>query len=117
MVLLERLRDIPNGALLVVPLGNRFIGRDRGQRSSRGPPLNQQRQLSLRVEAAHLPRRVLRVIPDPVLVAVGIEDHRTLAGLLLQAVGIQLRLLPARLRVAAGALGLDQAKRFAVVAP
>ena len=51
------------------------------------------------------------------LVAVGVEDDRPLAELLLQAVGVELRLLLADARVAARALGLDQPERLAVVAP
>ena len=55
--------------------------------------LHQQFQLVLGVEALHRARRILLVVPHPVLVAVGVEDHRALAELLLQAVGIELGLL------------------------
>ena len=51
------------------------------------------------------------------LVAVGVEDDRPLAELLLQAIGVELGLLLADARVAPGALGLDQPERLAVVAP
>ena len=51
------------------------------------------------------------------LVAVAVEDDRTLAELLLQTIGIELRLLLADARIALGALGLDQPKGLAVVAP
>ena len=50
-----------------------------------------------------------RVVPNPMLVAVGVEDDRPLAVLLLQAIGIELGLLLADARVLARALGLDQA--------
>jgi len=52
-----------------------------------------------------------------VLVAVRVEDDRTLPELLLQAVGIQLGLLLAYRGIAARALGLDDAQRPAVIAP
>jgi hypothetical protein len=51
------------------------------------------------------------------LVAVRVEDHRTAAELLLQAIGVQLRLLPAFFRPAFRPLRLDQRQRQAVVAP
>ena len=51
------------------------------------------------------------------LIAVGVEDHRPLAELLLQAVGIELGLLLADAGIAPCALGLDQAERLAVIAP
>jgi EcoEI R protein C-terminal len=59
---------------------------------------------------------VLRVVPDPMLVAVGIEDDGPLAELTLQTIRVQLRLLLAHPRVTPGALGFDQTQRFAVIA-
>jgi len=44
------------------------------------------------------------VVPDPVLVAVGVEDDRALAVLLLQTIGVELGLLLADAWVLAGAL-------------
>jgi len=59
---------------------------------------------------------VLRVVPDPMVVAVGIEDDGPLAELTLQTIRVQLRLLLAHPRVTPGALGFDQTQRFAVIA-
>src|SRR5262249_10345878 len=75
-----------------------------------------QRQLVLLEEALDRPRRVTRVVPNPVVVAIGVEDDRPLPVLLLQAVGVELGLLLAGARVLARALGLDQGERPAVVA-
>ena len=51
------------------------------------------------------------------LVAVRVEDDRPPPELLLQAIGVELRLLLADLRGLLRALGLDQRQRLAVVAP
>src|ERR1700722_20367860 len=51
------------------------------------------------------------------LVAIGVEDDRALAELLLQAIGIELRLLLSYPRISAGPLGLDQPERLAIIAP
>ena len=83
----------------------------------RGAALDQQLQLVLLVEALHRPRRIARVVPEPVLVAVGVEDHRPLAELLFQAVGVELGLLLADARVALVRLASTSAERLAVVAP
>ena len=69
-----------------------------GQRLAARPPLDQQLQLVLLVEALHGARRIARVVPQPVLVAVGVEDDRPLPELLLQAIGVELRLLLADAR-------------------
>jgi hypothetical protein len=47
------------------------------------------------------------VVPNPVIVAVAVEDDRALAVLRLQAVGLELGLLLADARVLARAFGLD----------
>jgi len=65
----------------------------------------------------HPPRRIARVVPDPVIVAIGIENHRPLAELPLKAIGVQLGLVLAHARITARALGFDQPQRFSVVAP
>ena len=74
-------------------------------------------ELVFLVEALHLPRWVAQVIPETVPIAVGEEDQRPLAVALLQAVGIELGLALALHRIAAGALGLHQRERFAVIPP
>ena len=80
--------------------------------------LDQQLQLVAGVEALGLTRRVAAgVVPDPVLVAVGVEDHRPPAELLLQAVGVELGLLLADLGRLGGALGLDHRQRQTIGAP
>ena len=51
------------------------------------------------------------------LIAVGVEDDRPLAELLLQTVRIEFRLLLSDTRIPLCPLGFDQPQRFAVVAP
>ena len=79
--------------------------------------LDHQRQFVVLEKTLDRPRRIARVVPNPVLVAVGVEDDRPLAVLRLKAVGIELGLLLADARVLARAFGLDQRQRLAVVAP
>ena len=92
-VLLEMLGDRADGAVLVGPLDDLAVDRSPSQLLAAGAALDQQLQLVALVEAADLARRIARVVPDPVLVAVGIEDHRPLAVARLQPVGIELGLL------------------------
>ena len=87
------------------------------QRLAAGAALNHQFQLGLLVEPLHRARRVAGVVPDPVLVAVGVEDDRALAVLRFQAVGVELGLLLPDLGILLGALGLHQRQRLAVVTP
>jgi hypothetical protein len=60
-------------------------------------------------------RGIESVIPDPMLVAIAIENHRPLTELLFQAVGVQLSLPLTDPRVAAGAFGLYETERLTVV--
>jgi len=100
-----------------VPFDDRRVDLKRGQWLAAGSPLDQQLQLVLGVEALHRARRIVGVVPQPGLVAVGVEDDRPLAEHGLQAVGVELRLLLAHRRIAPGPLRLDQPERRAVVAP
>ncbi len=71
-------------------------------------------QLRRLVEALHGSRRVTLVVPDPVVVAVRIEDDRALPELAFEAIRVEPGLLLTLPRVALGALGLDQPERFLV---
>ena len=62
-------------------------------------------------------RRIARVIPEPVLIAVRVEDHRPLAELLFEAIRIELGLLLTDPRILPCPLGLDEAERLAVITP
>jgi hypothetical protein len=114
---LERLGHRSDGALLVVALHDRPIDGGILQRPSGGAPLDEQLELVLGVEALDLARGIERVVPEVMGVAVGVEDDGPLPGHLLQAVRVQLGLALADLGILAGALGLDQPQRQAVVAP
>ena len=57
------------------------------------------------------------VVPNPVLIPVTVENNRTLAELLFQTIGVELRLLLAYAGIALGALRLHQSKGFTVTAP
>ena len=117
MVALEGLGDAPDGAGLVVALDDGRTDLARRQRLARAAPLDRKLQLRLLVETLHRARRVVRVVPDPVLVAVGVEDDRPLPELALQAIGVELGLLLPDASIAPRALGLDEPERLAVVAP
>jgi hypothetical protein len=102
---------------LIVPLDDRLIDGGLGERFSAGTPLDEKLQLFLLVESLHLSGRVVRVVPQPVVIAVGVEDHRPPVEPRLHAVGVKLRLLLADPRVPPGALGFHQGERLAVVSP
>ena len=117
MVAFKGLADAANGARLVVALDDVLVDLGRGQHLARGAPLDEQFKLGLLVETLHLPGRIPSVVPQPVLVAIGIEDHRALAEARLQAIRVQLGLLLSCARIPPRALGLHQRQGFAVVAP
>ena len=117
VVFLEGLADAAHRPHLVVALNDAGVDRRCGQRLAAGAALDHQRQLGLVVEPLHRTRRVENVVPDPVLIAVGAEDHRPLAVLGFQAIGIQLGLLLAHFGALLRALGFHQRQRLAVVAP
>jgi len=89
------------------------------QRMSRSASaaLDDEFKLGLLGEALYSARWVVKVIPQPVFVTIGVENQRALAKLLFKAVGVELRLLLPDARIAAGALGFDQTQRIAVVSP
>ena len=114
---LECLGDAPDAARLVVALDDLRVDLGTCEGLPAGPPLDDEFQFGLLVEALHLPGRVAGVVPDPVLVAVGVEDHRPLAEPCLQAIGVELGLLLALASIAPRPFRLDQPQRLAVVAP
>ena len=70
------------------------------------------------VEAADDAWRIsTEVIPQVVLVAVGVEDHWALGKKLFESVGVHLGLAPSGLNTRRGALCLDHGQRLAVSAP
>src|SRR5439155_3415375 len=103
--------------ILVITFDNFLVDFGLRQRTSRAAPLNQSLQLIFLIEALNVSRRVVLVVPNPMLVAVAVENDGTLAKLPFQAVGVELGLLLANAGITLGALGLDQSQRLAVVAP
>jgi len=106
-----------HGPVLVVTLNDVRVDDRLGQLLATAAALNQQLQLLFLEEALHRTRWVTGIVPNPVLVAIGIKDDGALAVLGLQAIGIQLGLLLAHGGVLAGALGFYQCQGFAVIAP
>jgi len=107
-----------DGAGLVIALDDGAVDGRGTQRKPGLAALDQQFELVAGVEALELARRIAgRVVPDPVLVAVGIEHHGTAPELRLQAVGVQLRLLLADLRTLGGPFRLDHRQRQRVSTP
>ena len=76
-----------------------------------------QLEFGLCQEALHGARRVVLVVPEPVLVSVAVEDDGTTAELLLQTIGVELRLLLADLADIFVRLASTSAEWLAVVAP
>ena len=72
----------------------------------------------LGVEAIELPRRkVLRVIPNPDVEAVRVEDDWAVPIPLFKAIGIEFGLMPTKLGIGRGLLRLDHGQRVPVVIP
>ena len=117
MVLFKRLIDLADRASLVVAIHNRLVDRSLGQTAPARTPLNQQVQFVLLVKALNAPRRIVRVIPHPMVVAVGVENDRTLAEHGLKAIGIKFRLLLPDARITPSPFRLDDRQRFPVIAP
>ena len=116
-LLLEALAHALDGLELVHALGDAEVRGDGGERLFVLPLVEQVLEAVLRVEAVDLARRVpLRVVPDVDVDAVRVEDDGALAGLLLEARGVDARLLGADARVLGGLLRLDDSERLAVVA-
>src|SRR6185437_15177026 len=103
--------------MLVRPLDDLAIDRLTTERFAAGPALDQKLQFVTLVESTDLARRIARIVPNPVFVTIGIEDHRPLAVARLQAIGIKLGLLLSDTRILAGALRFDQAERHAIGTP
>ncbi len=109
--------NFADGPFLVVAFDNRLVRRNRIERLVSGAAVDSQLQLVAGIEALHRPRWIERIIPQPMLVTVGVEDHRALAKLPLQAVGIELGLLLALPGVALGAFGFHHRQRLAILTP
>ena len=114
---LEAVADPAHRTGLVMALDDRAVDDGLGRALAAAAALDGQLQLVLLVEALHRAWRVSLVVPQPVLVAVRVENQRALAVHPLQAVGVQSGLLLADAGAAGGALGLDQGQGLAVVAP
>ena len=113
----ELLTDTADGPLLVVPLDDVILYLSDIQRSSLGSAMDQGCQLVLLVEPGDVAGGIGEVVPQAGLVAVGVEDDRTLAVHRLQAVRIELRLLLPDFRIDGGLLRLHHRQRLAVVSP
>ncbi len=116
-VLSESIAHAADGANLVRALDNGLIHRHLIQRFDRGAALDQQFQLVAFQEAADRARRISRIVPQPMIVAVGAEYQRAAAMGSFKAIRVKLGLLLADEGVLFRALGLDHRQRLAVGAP
>ena len=114
---IQRSSNLPNCALLIIAPHNLRVRRNRIERLARGAAVDGQLQLVAGIEALHGSRRIKRVIPQPMVVTVRVEDHRALAKLPLQPIGIEFGLLLAFPGVALGALGFHHGQRLPVLTP
>jgi hypothetical protein len=106
VVHLESFAYPAHGAGLVIAFDNAGVDNGIRQLLAAGAALNQQFQLRFLEEALNGARRIAGVIPKPMLIAIGIKNHRALAVLGGQTVGIEFGLLlsnlgiPRRVRLA-----------------
>jgi len=97
MIFLERLANAADGARLIKIAGDLRIRLHVGERPPCVAALMQQHQLVFFQKALPGARRVAGVVPKPMLVAIGLENHRATAIGRLQAIGMSSmrpRLLP-----------------------
>src|SRR5437660_12863992 len=106
MIFFECFADAPDGPVLVIAFDNLLVDFGSRQRCSRATPLNQPFQFVFLIEALNVAGRVVLVVPNPMLVAVAIENDRTLAEPLFQTVGVELGLLLSHAGIPLGAFGL-----------
>ena len=116
-VLFEMFCNGPDRPLLIGALDDLSIDRLGAERLTACSPLDQKLKLIALIEATDLAGRIARVVPNPVLVAIGIEDHRPLAKAPLEKVGIELGLLLAAASILARALRLHEPQRLAIGSP
>ena len=76
-----------------------------------------QLQLVIREEPLHWAGRIADIVSDRMLIAIRVEDDRSLPELALERIRIELRLLLPDIRIFSGALRLDHRKRFSVISP
>ena len=79
--------------------------------------MDDQLQLVIREKPLHRAGRIHGIVPNRMLVAIRVEDDRSLPELALERIRIELRLLLPDIRIFSGALRLDHRKRFSVIAP
>jgi len=116
-VQLESVIDTTDAADLIEALNDGRIDRDRGERLAGRATQNQQLQLGLLEKPRDRTGRMTGVVPNPMFIAVGIEDDGPAAVHDIHTVRIELGLLLTRPRIALGALDLDDRQRPAVIAP
>ena len=117
VILLVGLGNPADGARLIEALDGRAVDLFRAERLAKRPPLDGELELILRQESLDAARRVVSVIPEPVLIPVRVENHRALAELLLKAVRIELGLLLTDPGIASRPFSFHEAERFAVITP
>ena len=118
LLAVERIADCLDGAHLVGATGDVGVRLSGAQRELGLATLDQQFEFVAGVEALGLARWVAAgVVPDPVLVAVGIEDDRSPTELRLEAIGVELGLLLADFRRLRGPLGLDHRQGESIRSP
>ena len=114
ILLPEAVADRLDGRLLVVATGNILIHHDVFEPCARPLKIVEFFQIPFGIDGSDLPLRV-SVVDDSGLKTVGEEHHRTAALLLLDQIGVELRLLTALCHVHTGTLGLDYGEDAAVV--
>ena len=105
----EVLADAGDGAFRIVALDDYAVYRHCFERLLRAATEDEAGEFLLLVESGHAARWVGGVIPDPSLVAVGVENDRALVIHFLKAIGVELGLLLADAGVHRGFLGFHDA--------
>ena len=115
---LELFRDALDSVQLIEPVDYVALWRQGSQRLAVSTSENQLLQAVLGVEAIDLARGVSqRVIPEPNLVAVGIDNDWTTALILFETIGIEPRLNLAVVGIDGSSLGLNDSQWHSVVVP
>ncbi|SLH03662.1 Uncharacterised protein [Mycobacteroides abscessus subsp. abscessus] len=114
---LEPLGDGADRPLLVRPTGDLLGYGHLAERLPRRPTGDEELEFVTGVKTGDLPRRIAQVIPEVMFEPIAVVDDRPPAELLLEAIGIQLRLLLTGKRIDGCLLRLDDRQRQTVRAP
>lgn len=117
LFLVKGFSNAANRFSLVTTLDDRWIDLHEMESFAAGATEDEPFEFVLFEKALDVARWIALVIPDPMLVAVGVEEDGTLTELGFQTIGVEFGLALAVFGVFSGAFGFDQGEGLAVISP